>query len=116
MISTSSFQIRAADPDSGDNGRLLFTFCDPSDPVVTGRFHIGEARGDLSLLFSPDREERKEYAFQVCVRDHGEAESLSAVTDVRVVIQDVNDCQPAFDAPQGYQVSVQVSNDPPPLP
>lgn len=119
------FQITALDPDFGENGRLTYDFCQPnalpdvSRPVgshdteqsviaaVNKLFRIGQSKGELHLLFSPDREEINEYRFEVCVGDHGKS-TLSAKTDVRVVIRDINDCQPQFEK-QNYEFFVQVS-------
>lgn len=74
---------------------------------MVGRlFEVGEARGEISLLFSPDREEASLYSFSICVSDHGQP-PLSAVTRVSVSIRDTNDCQPQFEH-ANYEFYVQV--------
>lgn len=120
------FQITARDPDLGENGRLSFSLCEPmrppeeivaagvsstpstTTPAVERLFEIGESRGEISLLFSPDRETVTLYGFLVCVVDHGEP-PRSAVTKVKVTIRDTNDCQPQFER-SGYEFFVQVSD------
>uniref|UniRef100_A0A158R7Q9 Cadherin domain-containing protein n=1 Tax=Taenia asiatica TaxID=60517 RepID=A0A158R7Q9_TAEAS len=129
-VGTQIGRITAGDPDSGENGRLSFALCEPTrppetvlspklrhasaditspaalKPVVGRLFEVGEARGEISLLFSPDREEASLYGFSVCVSDHGQP-ALSAVTRVSVSIRDTNDCQPQFER-ANYEFYVQV--------
>ncbi|VDD74274.1 unnamed protein product [Mesocestoides corti] len=111
--------ITAGDADSGVNGRLSYAFCDPNrqpdvvftypsapqPPAVSRLFRIGESKGELSFLFTPDREEVSEYRFAVCVSDHGDPVQ-SAMTEVRVIIRDTNDCQPHFER-GNFEVYVQ---------
>ncbi|VDM31294.1 unnamed protein product [Hydatigera taeniaeformis] len=129
-VGTRIGRITAGDPDSGENGRLAFSLCEPTrppetlvslklrdasaepiktvpyKPVVGSLFEVGEERGEISLLFSPDREEASLYSFSVCVSDHGQP-VLSAVTRVIVSIRDTNDCQPQFER-TNYEFYVQV--------
>ncbi|VDK30170.1 unnamed protein product, partial [Dibothriocephalus latus] len=108
--------ITAVDPDSGENGRLTYEFCEPNqvagtnvgvtDIPVSDIFRISPEKGDLSLLFSPDREKTAEYRFTICVHDHGEP-SETVMTNVLVTIRDVNDCQPQFEH-SSYEYFVQV--------
>ena len=126
FLLSRGMQVTAGDPDSGENGRLSFALCEPSrppdeleamgyhrpdsglvnTPAVEHLFEVGKNRGEISLLFSPDREEVAVYGFSVCVSDHGEP-PLSAVTRVRVAIRDTNDCQPQFEH-ANYEFYVQV--------
>ncbi|CDS40649.1 fat cadherin tumor suppressor [Echinococcus multilocularis] len=132
-VGTQIGRITASDPDSGENGRLSFALCEPTRPPETvisprlrhvgtglvsaaapksavGRlFEVGEARGEIFLLFSPDREEASLYGFSVCVSDHGQP-TLSAVTRVSVSIRDTNDCQPQFER-TNYEFYVQVDRN-----
>lgn len=107
----------------GENGRLSFSLLEPmqppddvittafsskssSTPAVGRLFEVGESRGEINLLFSPDREVATLYEFTVRVVDHGEP-PRSAVTRVRVTIRDTNDCQPQFER-SNYEFYVQV--------
>lgn len=74
--------------------------------AVSKMFSVGSSQGELSLLFRPDREIASEYRFSVCVTDRSETPQ-TALTDVRVTIQDTNDCQPQFEH-SNYEFFVQV--------
>uniref|UniRef100_A0A5K3EQH2 Cadherin domain-containing protein n=1 Tax=Mesocestoides corti TaxID=53468 RepID=A0A5K3EQH2_MESCO len=122
-VGTQIGRITAGDADSGVNGRLSYAFCDPNrqpdvvftypsapqPPAVSRLFRIGESKGELSFLFTPDREEVSEYRFAVCVSDHGDPVQ-SAMTEVRVIIRDTNDCQPHFER-GNFEVYVQVDRN-----
>ncbi|VUZ45960.1 unnamed protein product, partial [Hymenolepis diminuta] len=80
-----------------------------STPAVGRLFEVGESRGEINLLFSPDREVATLYEFTVRVVDHGEP-PRSAVTRVRVTIRDTNDCQPQFER-SNYEFYIQVDRN-----
>ncbi|VDN99563.1 unnamed protein product [Rodentolepis nana] len=125
-VGTQIGRVTARDPDLGENGRLSFSICESMQPPgevmtveissrsssTTGvgrRFEVGESRGEINLLFSPDREVASLYEFMVCVVDHGEP-PRSAVTKVQVTIRDTNDCQPQFER-SNYEFYVQVNRN-----
>ncbi|OON22203.1 hypothetical protein X801_01895 [Opisthorchis viverrini] len=64
--------------------------------IKEGGFIVTDT-GILIALKSLDRETTPEgYRFKVTATDHGSPKRLSATTDVRVILDDLNDCTPVF--------------------
>jgi protocadherin Fat 1/2/3 len=100
VVLTSSGQpltIRATDADTSENGKLSFTMIG-SDAMKA--LNVDAATGTVRLINTIDREETSSYEFYVSVSDGGVFPLHSAdVAKVVVLVDDVNDCSPTFNAP-----------------
>ncbi|GAA49380.1 protocadherin-11 X-linked [Clonorchis sinensis] len=95
---TAIGKLLATDPDEGDNGRITYeiTAHSPSDERINETFQVTDT-GILIALKTLDRETTPDgYRFKVTATDHGSPKRLSATTDVRVILDDLNDCTPVF--------------------
>ncbi|XP_078259343.1 protocadherin-8-like [Rhinoraja longicauda] len=87
-------QLRAADPDLGANGEVMYSLS-PQLPAATRRLvHLDARSGRLSLAARLDRERAPVLELEVRARDRGHPPSAAAVCSVTVRVLDVNDNAP----------------------
>ncbi|XP_078259342.1 protocadherin-8-like [Rhinoraja longicauda] len=87
-------QLRAADPDLGANGEVMYSLS-PQLPAATRRLvHLDARSGRLSLAARLDRERAPVLELEVRARDRGHPPSAAAVCSVTVRVLDVNDNEP----------------------
>lgn len=87
--------VSALDRDIGNNSRIDYVIT--GDLVATVNFRVDAVTGKVRAVTVLDYEAapREGYQFQVEARDHG-SPSLTATTNVTVVLADVNDVAPRF--------------------
>ncbi|KAL7673127.1 hypothetical protein ACOME3_007998 [Neoechinorhynchus agilis] len=92
-------KVSARDIDSGDNGRLNFSFCSPlkkrKDTHGFLPFSVDQ-NGTIRLSEFIDYEDIAMYDTDVCVRDFGYPRILSDRARVRFFVQNANDNNPRF--------------------
>ncbi|KAK5925013.1 hypothetical protein CgunFtcFv8_017575 [Champsocephalus gunnari] len=93
--STQLIKISATDADSGHNAEIIYTL----GPDAPDGFNVDRRSGILSVGKRLDREKQERYSFTVIARDNGSASLQSNVT-VRLIVQDLNDNNPAFTHPE----------------
>ncbi|KAK7922401.1 hypothetical protein WMY93_009303 [Mugilogobius chulae] len=93
--STQLIKISATDADSGHNAEIIYTL----GPDAPDGFNIDRRSGILSVGKRLDREKQERYSFTVIARDNGSTSLQSNVT-VRLIVQDLNDNNPAFTHPE----------------
>lgn len=96
-------QVRAHDKDSKENALVSYRFS-PESQSLSHIFSIGLKTGWLSVNGSLDRENVPSYVVKIEARDHGD-NFLSSTTNVRIVVDDINDTPPVF-SQQIYTVSI----------
>lgn len=99
--------VYALDNDSPPNNIVMY-YLDPGTPV-TFPFTIGENDGKVYASRPLDREVYASYRFNVIARDKAIA-TLTDVTQVHVIVDDVNDHAPVVFYPPNANESVRVSN------
>lgn len=86
------FSLSATDPDTGDNGRYLYS-------IVTGNpdfhFRIEQIRGYVQISTDLDRERQPVYELVIQATDLGTPRMSSTIT-ATVTLTDVNDMTPRF--------------------
>ena len=88
--------MKANDADTGRNSRLNYSLNAEGEKYFSLDGNTGQLHGvQLRLRQSFDREQQRNYTFQVVARDNGQP-SQSATATVRVVIDDENDNEPRF--------------------
>ncbi|KAL8221042.1 UNVERIFIED_CONTAM: Cadherin EGF LAG seven-pass G-type receptor 1 [Gekko kuhli] len=93
-LSTSVLQVSATDRDSGQNGRLLYTFQGGDDG--DGDFYIEATSGVIRTLRKLDRENVAIYSLRAFAVDRG-VPPLKASVDIQVTVLDINDNPPVFE-------------------
>uniref|UniRef100_A0ACB8FQD8 Cadherin EGF LAG seven-pass G-type receptor 1 n=1 Tax=Sphaerodactylus townsendi TaxID=933632 RepID=A0ACB8FQD8_9SAUR len=93
-LSTSVLQVSATDRDSGQNGRLLYTFQGGDDG--DGDFYIEATSGVIRTLRKLDRENVAVYSLRAFAVDRG-IPPLKASVDIQVTVLDINDNPPVFE-------------------
>ncbi|BHF59617.1 Origin recognition complex subunit 2 [Sparganum proliferum] len=100
-------KVYATDKDTGLNAAVEYSLSSNANGVVD----IDPVNGSLYLLTPFDREKTQQFVFAVIATDRrpasgtdvkqeegGKAERLSSTAEVRIIIDDVNDCPPEFDS------------------
>lgn len=85
--------VHAVDQDAGDNGHVTYTIVGGN---LYGVFDIGKTSGMLYTIREVDYEMASEYTLQVTALDSSATNPRSSVINVRVKVDDVNDCVPTF--------------------
>ena len=86
--------VTATDADSGQNAKISYSIQNGTEWI----FGIDKDSGLIYTTGRLDREQRQEYVLEVVAVDEGVEDTRMARAEVKVTIQDVNDCQPEFDA------------------
>nr|VZI26648.1 unnamed protein product [Spirometra erinaceieuropaei] len=100
-------KVYATDKDAGINAAVEYSLSSNANGVVD----IDPVNGSLYLLTPFDREKTQQFVFAVIATDRrpasgtdvkqeesGKVERLSSTAEVRIIIDDVNDCPPEFDS------------------
>ncbi|XP_076969413.1 protocadherin Fat 3 isoform X5 [Tamandua tetradactyla] len=100
-IGTEIIQVEARDKDLGSNGEVTYSVL--SD---TQQFAINSSTGIVYVADQLDRESKANYSLKIEARDKSESShQLFSVVTLKVFLDDVNDCSPAF-IPSSYSVKV----------
>jgi protocadherin Fat 1/2/3 len=91
-VGTPIIQINAEDADYGNNGEVKYSFF--GEPLAD-IFSIDPHNGWITTQSQLDFEEKKSYSLQVMAVDNGNP-SLTATTEVKIEVVDVNDNPPVF--------------------
>lgn len=97
-INTPIVTATAEDPDSGDNGRIVYSIQN-QDPFFGFRhFEINSTSGVIYTLREIDRETVDTFKLTIVATDQAKVESLrlSAEKLVTIIVEDVNDNAPTF--------------------
>ncbi|XP_030007933.1 protocadherin Fat 4 [Sphaeramia orbicularis] len=94
-------KIEAEDEDSGSNGVIMYCI---TEETLHLPFSVGESSGLIILTRELDFEKESIYQFQITATDGGWA-SKSGLSNVTVVVVDVNDNPPVFLVPE-YIISL----------
>ncbi|KAK3099557.1 hypothetical protein FSP39_006219 [Pinctada imbricata] len=97
-VQTEILTVHATDADHGHNSEITYRLVDSLD----GKFAIITNSGKILTQRSLDREEYDHYDLQVVAEDHGNL-PRSAVANVTVYVDDVNDNSPKFERPSYHQ-------------
>ena len=87
-------QLRALDPDEGQNGEVVYQFSRHTQDALGHLFVISEQSGEITVKGHIDYEEATEYNLAVVARDRGPS-ALAAYTKVIVRVSDINDHAPS---------------------
>lgn len=90
---SSVMQIKALDPDQGDNGKVTYAIADET----TWFFKIDNLTGVISTSGPLDRERQNSYNFLVVATDGGKNDAKRTLIPVEINIADVNDNAPIFE-------------------
>ncbi|KAM6946143.1 protocadherin Fat 3a [Aplochiton taeniatus] len=91
-IGTEVIQVEATDKDLGPNGEIAYSLL-----TSTAQFGINATSGVVYVAGQLDREQVAAFDLKVEARDKAERGSQRfSVTSLRVTLEDVNDCPPAF--------------------
>ncbi|XP_054989208.1 protocadherin Fat 3 isoform X2 [Sorex araneus] len=100
-IGTDIVQVEARDRDLGTNGEVVYAVLTDSR-----HFSINSSTGIVSVADQLDREARANYSLKIEARDQAPVgQQLASVVTLQVILEDVNDCAPAF-VPSSYGVRV----------
>lgn len=88
--------ITATDDDTGEDGTLRYSLKATNDGRSQAMFTIDENSGQLSTSQKLDREVLDEHSFLIYATDGG-SPSLTATTELRVYVDDINDHPPVFE-------------------
>ncbi|XP_071074415.1 protocadherin Fat 3 isoform X1 [Dasypus novemcinctus] len=100
-LGTEIIQVEARDKDLGSNGDVSYSVL-----TDTRQFAINSSTGIVSVADQLDRESKANYSLTIEARDKADSsQQLFSVVTVQVVLDDVNDCAPAF-LPSSYSVKV----------
>lgn len=91
-VGSPVLQLKAQDPDEGNNGRISYFLANES----LGAFQVEPQTGRLYSTQPLDRERRATYSFQGLAIDSSPSAPRSASTAIVVTVQDVNDHVPSF--------------------
>ncbi|KAJ8896893.1 hypothetical protein PR048_002239 [Dryococelus australis] len=96
-VHTPIVTVTAEDPDSGPNGRVMYTIS-RQEPADEMHFGIDASTGIIHTLLAIDRERVDTFRLTVVATDQAEPPSarLSAEKLVTVIVEDVNDNAPLF--------------------
>lgn len=97
-IGSTVGQVRAIDPDSGNNGHVTYSILNNNDFFTVSNY------GEIQSKIKFDREVNDTYEFTVSATDNGDPQLNDSMV-VKVKIQDVNDCPPIFENEYLYKVS-----------
>nr|CDS32740.2 protocadherin 11 [Hymenolepis microstoma] len=92
-------KIQATDRDTGPNARIQYYVSQNAKGIV----EIDTNNGSLYLVSPFDREKTRQFVFTVIATDqadgnHTTYSKLSGSAEVRIIITDMNDCQPEFES------------------
>lgn len=91
-LGTDVVQVGATDRDAGPNGELLYSIL-----TATPSFGINSSSGVVYVAGQLDRESASVFHLKIEARDRARRGSQRfAVTTLKVVLEDVNDCPPIF--------------------
>lgn len=100
-IGTEVVTINAFDRDSGPNGQLAYLML-----TSVPQFGIDSETGSVFVASYLDRESMPMFTLKIEVRDKAERGTRrSSVTTLSIILEDVNDCAPAF-IPSSYTTRV----------
>ncbi|KAM9788478.1 LOW QUALITY PROTEIN: protocadherin Fat 3 [Neosynchiropus ocellatus] len=100
-IGSEVIALAASDRDSGQNGQVSYTLL-----TSAPQFSINSETGSVFVVSPLDREAAPKFVLKVEARDQAERGTRrSAVTTLNIVLEDVNDCAPAF-VPSTYATRV----------
>uniref|UniRef100_A0A8C9ALV1 Protocadherin Fat 3 n=1 Tax=Prolemur simus TaxID=1328070 RepID=A0A8C9ALV1_PROSS len=100
-IGTEIIQVEARDKDLGSNGEVTYSVL-----TDTRQFAINSSTGIIYVADQLDRESKANYSLKIEARDKAESgQQLFSVVTLKVFLDDVNDCSPAF-IPSSYSVKV----------
>uniref|UniRef100_A0A8C9TCT0 FAT atypical cadherin 2 n=1 Tax=Scleropages formosus TaxID=113540 RepID=A0A8C9TCT0_SCLFO len=100
-IEKSIFQAHAVDDDLDENGSVKYALLSPTE-----NFKIDQLTGEVKVTGHLDREACSRYDLRIEARDEAKVNpQLFSVTDLVVVLQDINDNPPRF-MPKVYKVQV----------
>ncbi|XP_022263237.1 protocadherin Fat 3 isoform X1 [Canis lupus familiaris] len=100
-IGTEIIQVEARDKDLGSNGEVTYSVL-----TDTQQFAINSSTGIVYVADQLDRESKANYSLKIEARDKAESgQQLFSVVTLKVFLDDVNDCSPAF-IPSSYSVKV----------
>ncbi|XP_060035627.1 protocadherin Fat 3 isoform X2 [Erinaceus europaeus] len=100
-IGTEIIQVEAHDRDLGANGQVAYSVL-----TDTQHFAINSSTGVVSVADQLDREAQANYSLKIEARDKAEGgRQLFSVVTLQVILEDVNDCSPAF-IPSSHSVKV----------
>lgn len=103
-IGSSVLEVKAKDPDRGENGRVKYKFSESTTRLIYDSFDLDPLTGLISTKKKFDRERTGRYNLVVEARDHGKFPKWSSCL-VNVIISDQNDNAPTFEHPV-YNASV----------
>ncbi|XP_072557676.1 protocadherin Fat 3a isoform X2 [Paramormyrops kingsleyae] len=86
-------RLQAIDPDEGVNRKVVYSLVDSAN----GFFSIDKTSGIVVLEKPLDRELQSSHNITVRASDQGEGVRLSSLTNVTVIVLDVNDNPPVFE-------------------
>ncbi|VDM34388.1 unnamed protein product [Hydatigera taeniaeformis] len=92
-------KVLATDRDTLQNAKIEYTL----SPNTKGVVEIDAENGSLYLISPFDREKTKQFVFTVIATDQAECNRtaygrLSSTAEVRIIVTDMNDCQPEFES------------------
>ncbi|XP_043928134.1 protocadherin Fat 3 isoform X2 [Protopterus annectens] len=94
-------QVEARDADIGSNGEIFYSIL-----TDTNQFAIDSSTGVVYVASQIDREAVANYTLKIEARDRAQSSQQQfAVVDLKIFLDDVNDCPPAF-IPSSYNVKV----------
>ncbi|EDO46418.1 predicted protein, partial [Nematostella vectensis] len=100
-IGSSVLQVSARDRDSGENGRVTYSFVQDKD---SDKFGLDENTGLVTTREEFDREAQGRYTLALKARDNGSPQKTTD-TIVEIIITDENDNPPIFEE-KVYNISV----------
>ncbi|XP_018649622.1 putative cadherin [Schistosoma mansoni] len=91
------FIVNATDADSGENGRLTYTFSPLANSLVPVKFNIDSRNGAITIREPLDYEiySERQFILPIVVKDAGSPQ-LSSTTTIYVQIKDINDNIPTL--------------------
>ena len=92
-LRSTILQVHASDPDSGDFGKVVYSFAPSTQDEYLSIFGINEETGEIYVKGLIDFEENQLYQLNVQAKDKGE-NSLPTFAKVRIRVLDLNDHAP----------------------
>uniref|UniRef100_A0ABM5FWA7 Protocadherin Fat 3 isoform X7 n=1 Tax=Pogona vitticeps TaxID=103695 RepID=A0ABM5FWA7_9SAUR len=100
-VGVEIIQVEARDRDLGQNGEVTYSIL-----TDTQQFAINSSTGIIYVADHLDRESKANYTLKIEARDRAEnGHQQFSVVPLNIVLDDVNDCSPAF-IPPSYSVKV----------
>ncbi|KAK3741223.1 hypothetical protein QZH41_005671 [Actinostola sp. cb2023] len=96
-VSTSVGKVVANDLDAGSFGKINYKLLQTVDEQSQKLFKVDEGSGVITTLDKLDYEDIRQHFLFIKAEDNS-ATKLSAITEVRIDVQDVNDNSPTFSA------------------